>query len=195
MEVQRMSDLDPRQTALVLIDLQNGIVGMPVVPRSGPEVVAAGRALAERFRAAGATVVLVRVAWSDDLADVPPQRVDQPSTRRAGGLPAGWSTLVEGLVQPTDLVITKRQWGAFYGTELDLQLRRRGIRTIVLGGIATNFGVESTARQAWEHGYEVVLAEDACASVAVDLHDMAIRHIFPRLARVVHSTAVVFANV
>ena len=63
---------------------------------------------------------------------------------------------------PTDLVITKRQWGAFHGTELDLQLRRRGIRCIVLGGIATNIGVESTARAALELGYELVIAEDMC---------------------------------
>jgi nicotinamidase-related amidase len=189
-----MSDLDPRQTALVLIDLQHGIVGRPLAPRGGAQVVAAGRGLAERCRAAGATVVLVRVAWSDDLADMLTQRVDEPMPRPAGGLPVGWSGLVEGLVQPTDLVITKRQWGAFHGTELDLQLRRRGIRTVVLGGIATNFGVESTARQAWEHGYEVVLVEDACASVTQELHDMAIRHIFPRIARVMRCADVDFAK-
>ena len=56
----------------------------------------------------------------------------------------GWSELADGLAAAGDIVITKRQWGAFHGTELDLQLRRRGIRGIVLGGIATNFGVEFT---------------------------------------------------
>jgi nicotinamidase-related amidase len=79
--------------------------------------------------------------------------VDHPTPLPAGGLPAGWSDLVGGLAEAGDIGITKWQWGAFYGTELDLQLRRRGIRTIVLAGIATNFGVESTARQAWEHSY------------------------------------------
>jgi nicotinamidase-related amidase len=106
-------------------------------------------------------------------------------------LPPEWTELAEGLARPDDIIITKRQWGAFYGTELDLQLRRRGVSTIVLGGIATNFGVESTAREAWEHGYDVVLAEDACASVSVELHEAAIQHIFPRIARVVQSADIV----
>jgi nicotinamidase-related amidase len=195
MKVPTMPDLDPRSTALVLIDLQNGVLGMPLVPRSAMEVLAEGRSLAQRFRAAGAPVVLVRVAMADDFADAPGQAVDQPFSRPEGGLPAGWSTLVEGLAQPTDIIITKRQWGAFYGTELDLQLRRRGVKTIVLGGVATNFGVESTARQAWEHGYAVLLAEEACTSVSADLHDMAIQHVFPRIARVVRSAHISFPAV
>jgi nicotinamidase-related amidase len=187
-----MPDLDSRSTALVLIDLQNGIVGMPLAPRSGAQVVAAGASLAAEFRAAGAPVFLVRVAWADDFADAPKQIVDQPSRRPDAGLPPGWSMLVADLVRPTDFVITKRQWGAFHGTELDLQLRRRGIGSIVLGGIATNFGVESTARQAYEHGYEVVLVEDVCTSTSAELHDMAIRHIFPRIACVAASSAIHF---
>ncbi len=110
--------------------------------------------------------------------------------RPAGGLPAGWGELIDGLAEPGDIQIVKQQWGAFYGTGLDLQLRRRGIETVVLGGIATNFGVESTARQAWEHGYAVVLAEDACASLSAELHEMAIRYIFPRISRVAQSADV-----
>ncbi len=137
-----MPAFDPRTTALVLIDLQNGTIGGPLAPRSGAEVLATGRALARRFRSAGALVALARVTFAQDFADTPSQRVDQPFKRPESVLPAAWSTLAEGLAQPTDLVITKHQWGAFYGTELDLQLRRRGIRTVVLGGIATNFGVE-----------------------------------------------------
>ncbi|ACB95800.1 hydrolase [Beijerinckia indica] len=189
-----MSDLDPRTTALVLIDLQNGIASMPLAPRSGPETVAVGKTLAGRFRAAGALVVLVHVGFAEDFADAPSQLVDQPFALPEGGLPAGWTEFVEGLAQPKDIIITKRQWGAFHGTELDLQLRRRGIRTIVLGGIATNFGVESTARQAWEHGYEVLLAEDACSSFSKDLHTMAIQYIFPRITHVITSTAIGFAT-
>ena len=188
-----MIELDPRSTALVLIDLQNGILGMPLAPRSGAEVLAVGQGLAEKFRTAGAPVVLVQVAFAPDFADSPRQPVDAPMQRPAGGLPAGWSDLVDGLALPGDIRITKRHWGAFHGTELDLQLRRRGISTIVLGGIATNFGVESTARHAWEHGYAVVLAEDACTSLAADLHDMAVGRIFPRISRVVSSSAVGFA--
>ena len=188
-----MITLDVRSTALVLIDHQNGIVNRPAAPRTGPEALAAGRALAERFRAAKTPVVLVNVGWSSDFADALKQAVDQPMPRPPEGLPAGWSDLVEGLAQPGDIRVTKRQWGAFYGTDLELQLRRRGIRTIVLAGIATNFGVESTARQAWELGYEVVIVEDACTTVAAELHDMAIRLIFPRIARVSRSAEIMLA--
>jgi|SRR5579862_5121626 len=190
-----MIQLDPRTTALVLIDLQYGILGMPnLTPRPGVEILAAGRAMAERFRAAGANVVLVRVAFAPDYADALKQPVDMPMQRPPGGLPANWSMLAEGLAQPSDILIVKHQWSAFYGTELDLQLRRRGIATIVLGGISTNFGVESTARQAFEHGYAVVLAEDMCAGVASDLHEMAFRHIFPRIARVTTAAEITLAK-
>ena len=80
--------------------------------------------------------------------------------------------------------MTKRQWGAFYGTDLDLQLRRRGVRTIVLGGISTNYGVETTARDAWERNYNVVFAEDAMAARSAEDHAFAVTRIFPRIGRV-----------
>ena len=81
----------------------------------------------------------------------------------------------------SDIRITKRQWGAFYGTALDLQLRRRGITTIVLGGTSTNFGVESTARDAWERNYAIVFAEDAMSSFNAPAHTFAVENILPRL--------------
>ncbi len=181
--------LDPKSTALVLIDLQNGIVGMPTQPRGGADTLAAGKALAERFRAAGAPVVLVNVAFAPDFSDAPPANVDEPM-RATGGMPADWSDLAPGLAQPGDLRVTKRNWGAFHGTELDTILRRRGVTTIVLGGIATNMGVEGTAREAWAHGYDVVVVEDATSGLSSELHEMAIRHILPRLARIRSSAAV-----
>ncbi|MCX8255537.1 Isochorismatase family protein YecD [Beijerinckiaceae bacterium RH AL1] len=186
--------LDPKRTALVLIDLQNGIVGMPTQPRSGADTLAAGKALAERFRAAGAPVVLVNVAFAPDFADAPPSNVDEPMRLSAGGLPEGWSELAPGLAQASDIRVTKRNWGAFHGTELDTVLRRRGVTTIVLGGIATNMGVEGTAREAWAHGYDLVVVEDATSGVSTELHEMAFRHILPRLGRVRSSAAVQFAH-
>ena len=185
-----MIDLDPSTTALVLIDLQNGIVGMPLEPRGGDAVLAAGKALAAAFRAAKASVVLVHVGFAADFADAPPQAVDQPMSPPPGGFQKGWSDLAPGLAQSGDVIVLKRQWGAFHGTDLDLQLRRRRIRTIVLGGVATNFGVESTARQAWEHNYDVVLVEDAMASRTSALHEMAVTHIFPRLGHVTRAADV-----
>ncbi|WP_074182686.1 hydrolase, partial [Enterobacter hormaechei] len=84
----------------------------------------------------------------------------------------------------SDIEVTKRQWGAFYGTDLELQLRRRGIDTIILCGISTNIGVESTARNAWELGFNLVIAEDACSAASADQHQCSMTHIFPRIGRV-----------
>ncbi len=183
-----MATFSPQETALILIDLQKGIASRPELqPHSGDEVVARSKALAEKFRAAGALVVQVNVGWSADLADMPSQEVDEPMGLKPGALPPEWLEFVEGLKQPGDLVVTKRQWGAFHGTELDLQLRRRGIRRVVVGGIATNIGVESSVRAAWEHGYHVVVAEDLCATMSAEMHAFAFEKIFPRCARVLQS--------
>ncbi len=179
-----MLTLDPHTTALVLIDLQQGI--MPFAQANAAELVLANAAaLAQRFRALAAPVVLVRVGWSKDFGDSLKQTVDQPPPRTAGGLPDNWWEFpAELAVANGDIQITKRQWGAFYGTELDLQLRRRGVKTIVLAGIATNIGVESTARTAWELGYELVIVEDATSAPKADHHRFSIDNIMPRLGRV-----------
>jgi nicotinamidase-related amidase len=175
--------LDPRSTALALIDLQRGIVGRPVAPHSAAEVVEQARRLAVRCREVGATVVLVRVAHAADGRDRLAPRVD--AAPWGGAVPADFSELVPDIgPREGDIVITKRQWGAFYGTELDLELRRRRIRTIVLGGIATNFGVESTARDAYERGYEQVFVEDAMAAMTPEAHRFAVATIFPRIGLV-----------
>jgi nicotinamidase-related amidase len=182
-----MIELDPPSTALVLIDLQKGILGNTLAPTTADELLARGQALAERFRAAKATVVLVNVGFSADGGDMLRQRVDEAMAVPKAGFPAGWSDFPPGLMQPGDLKITKHQWGAFYGTELDLQLRRRGIHTIVLGGVSTQIGVESTARQAYEHGYELLIVKDATTSSVAEGHEMSMKHILPRLARLVQS--------
>jgi nicotinamidase-related amidase len=182
-----MIELDPRISALVLIDLQKGILGRALTPVTGQELLVRGQALAERFRAAKATIVLVNVAFSPDGADMLRQPVDQSWPVPAGGFPVGWNEFPPGLMQSGDLQITKRQWGAFYGTDLDLQLRRRRIRTIVLGGVSTEIGVESTARQAYEHGYELLIVQDAITSSVAEGHEMSIKHIMPRIGRIVQS--------
>ena len=179
-------------TALVIIDLQNGIVEMPLQPRSGLVVVANAMKLAQRFRHASSPVILVNVAWSRDYSDALRQPVDHPHSGPPGGFADGWSDIVDGLRQPGDILVTKHQWGAFFGTDLDIQLRRRGIRDIVLGGIATNIGVESTARQAWEHNYGVILAEDATASLTAEMHQFTIKNIFPLISRVTRSEEISF---
>jgi nicotinamidase-related amidase len=184
--------IDLSKSALVLIDLQKGIVGRETQPHAAADVVKRSALLAARFRQAKAPVVLVNVAFSADFADALKQEVDLKF--QMGQLPPDWTEIVAELgAEPSDLRVTKRQWGAFYGTELDLQLRRRGVTTIVLGGISTNIGVESTARAAYEHGYSLVLVEDAMASMAADEHTFAITKIFPRLG-LVRSTQEVLAG-
>jgi nicotinamidase-related amidase len=83
--------------------------------------------------------------------------------------------------------VTKRQWGAFHGTDLEVQLRRRGVKTVALGGVATNFGVESTARAAWEIGFDVVIVEDITSTATVEMHEFALKKIFPRISRVTNA--------
>lgn len=183
--------LAPSTTALVLIDLQRGIVARDTKPHAATDVVARAARLAACFRSAGALVVLVHVDYASDGGDILKTPTD---SRVAMVRAADWAELVPEVgPRERDVVVTKRQWGAFYGTELDLQLRRRGITTIVLGGIATNFGVESTARDAWERSYAVVFAEDAMAGITAEAHEFAVTTIFPRLGRVRTSDEIVDA--
>ncbi|MGW6399643.1 hydrolase [Streptomyces sp. NPDC055134] len=174
-----LTTLDER-TALVVVDLQRGIVGAPTTPYSGPEVVARSVELADAFRAHGLPVVLVRVSAAPDGADAVPGRNETQG--RTGARPEGWDVIVDELSgHPEDITVTKRNWGAFFGTDLDLQLRRRGITQVVLTGVATSIGVESTARAAHEHGYHVTLATDAMTDLDVEAHRNSIERIFPRL--------------
>jgi nicotinamidase-related amidase len=179
-----MITLSAATTALVLVDLQKGIVARQFAPYSGEAVLAKGKELARRFRGAKSPVVLVNVAFAPDLGDALKAPVDRPMQAPPGGFPKDWSELADGLAEASDLKVTKRQWGAFHGTDLDLQLRRRGVTTVVIGGIATNMGVESTARAAHEHGYAVVLAEDAATTFSAEMHAFAFEHVFPHLGRV-----------
>ncbi|MGD1037722.1 MAG: hydrolase [Roseiarcus sp.] len=186
-----MLSLNPKSAALVLIDLQKGVLAMPIAPHSAAEVIENSARLGARLKQAGGVVAPVHVAFSPDGADRLRQAVDAsfPSAPR----PADWSDLAPEIARlPADFVIVKRQWGAFYGTELDLQLRRRGVDTIVLTGVATNFGVESTAREAWQCGYSVVVAEDAVGSVSEAMHRFSIENVLPRIARI-RSTAEILA--
>jgi nicotinamidase-related amidase len=180
-------ELNAKTTALVLIDLQKGVLAMSVAPHPAATIHERSMQLALRFRASCSPVVWVRASFASDFADAPRAKVDLPSNFRA--LPPGWDEFPQPL-DPADVIVTKRQWGAFYGTDLDLQLRRRGMRTIVLGGIATSIGVESTARSAWEHGYELVICEDLCADLSAETHASSFKHIFPRLARIGSSQAI-----
>ena len=174
--------INPSTAALILVDLQRGVVSRQTSPHSVKATVDTASKLADACRKAGITVFLVRVDVSDFqriVADTPMRAPDAPPPP-----PSASEPLPEVGPKEGDIVITKKQWGAFYGTELDLQLRRRSIRTIIIGGIATNFGVESTARTAMELGYELVFVEDAMTSLGAGAHEFAVQTIFPRMGRV-----------
>lgn len=175
-------ELTAAKTALVVIDLQAGILARQVAPHASADVLDRSAKMCARFRAAGAQVVLVRVSFAADGSDALSQPCDEPMARAR---PDGWDVLSPAIGSgERDIHITKHQWGAFYGTELDLQLRRRGITTLVMCGISTNFGVESTARDGWERGYSIVFVEDAMASFDAAAHTFAVKNIFVRLGRV-----------
>lgn len=164
--------LDPN-TALIVVDLQKGIVGLPVIhPIDG--VIERARALAGAFRERGLPVVLVNVAGGA------PGRTEQPP--QTGARPDGWTDLVPELDrQAGDIVVTKRTWGAFASTDLEARLKARGVTQVVIAGVATGTGVEATARQAYEAGFNVTLALDAMTDMRPEAHDYSIRNIFPRL--------------
>src|SRR5580692_164893 len=184
--------LDPQKTALVLIDLQNAILGMTPAPHSADKVVGNSVKLANAFRAKGAPVVYVRV----DLNDFLKLPADQPHNRGDKPLPAAASEITPSAgFQHGDILVTKRHWGAFAGTDLEQQLKSRGIDTVVLTGISTNVGVESTARQGTGLGFAFVLVEDACSSQNAEHHRFAFEKIFPRLARIRATDEVIAALV
>jgi nicotinamidase-related amidase len=159
--------VDAKHTALVLVDLMERIVGLPLGPRSGGKVVETAISLAKAFRRAGATVVVVRVE-RPNVAEQPPG-----------------SELVGEVAEADDILIVKRTIGGFQGTGLHEQLQARGIATLVFAGIATNMGVESTARAASDHGYDVVFVEDAMAALTTEEHHASVTYDFPRFGDVV----------
>lgn len=166
-----LSQLDAH-AALVVIDLQKGIVALPSV-HPMTDVIANVAALARAFRARGLPVVLVNVA------DRPPGRTEAVMNFTP---PPDWTDLIPELErQDSDYTVTKRNIGAFYGTALELILRRRGVTQVFLTGVATGIGVEATARQAFDQGYNVVAVTDAMTDLDPASHSHAVEKVFPRI--------------
>ncbi|MCD1259265.1 isochorismatase family protein [Paenibacillus athensensis] len=178
---------DPSTTAIVVIDLQ-GWLGNNYAPYTAKEVIGRSAQLVQAFRRAGSFVALVRVT-SSDFGDLPRPRLDHPLPPMT--LTDGWDEIVPEIgVTATDHLVTKKQWSAFYGTDLDLQLRRRGIKTIVLCGIASGLGVDTTAREAFQLGYELVFAIDAMTGFSEAEHAHVRDVIFPRIGRIRETQAI-----
>lgn len=170
-----VTELDPK-TALVIIDLQKGVVALQAAhPMDG--VIAKSRELADAFRAYGLPVVLVNVSGA-------PSGRTERNRGAAGGAqrPEGWDILIDELgQQPTDHPVTKYTRGAFTGTDLEEYLKGEGVTQIVLTGVATSSGVESTARHAHELGFNVTLATDAMTDMSAESHDNSVQRVFPGL--------------
>ncbi len=167
-----LSALDDR-TALVVIDLQKGIASLPSV-HPVAEVVERANVLGEAFRRRGLPVILVTVGGA------PSGRVERPSN--VADLPDGWSDLIPELdIQSDDHRVVKHTWGAFTNTDLEAHLKAAGVTQIVVVGVATSIGVESTARHARELGFNVTLAIDAMTDLSLEAHDNSVLRIFPRL--------------
>jgi nicotinamidase-related amidase len=173
--------LDQHKTALVLIDLQYGIVTKPAQPYASTAVVEQCRSMAEAFRSKRLNVVYVHV----DLGNLLPLISDRSLRDPNAAPPSNALELVPYAgFQKGDLLVTKRHWSAFGQTSLEALLRERGVETVVLAGISTNFGVESTARHAVALGFQVVIAENACSSISTAAHRFAMETVFPLIARV-----------
>jgi nicotinamidase-related amidase len=166
-----LSEIDP-VAALIVIDMQKGIVGLPTThPTSA--IAARTAKLAAAFRAKALPVVLVNVAGRA------PGRTE---TRLNFSPPADWTELIPELDrQPSDHLVTKNQVGAFYGTALEMILRRRAVTQVVLAGIATSAGVEATARNAYDLGFNVTLVVDAMTDLSEEAHRHSVEKIFPRI--------------
>jgi nicotinamidase-related amidase len=177
-----ISTLDEK-SALLVVDLQKGIAGLPTA-HPMKDVVAAAVTLTEAFRDRGLPVVLINV----DAAA--PGRAER--ARPNIPMPSDWTDLLPELKrQPGDHLVTKRTWGAFTGTDLEQYLKGNGVTQVVIAGVATSAGVESTARHAHELGFNVALATDAMTDMNSDAHDRSMRLIFPRIGETGTSTEIV----
>jgi nicotinamidase-related amidase len=167
-----LTTLDPK-TALIVIDLQKGIVALPTA-HPAADIVKRAVALTEAFRRHRLPVVFVTVGGGAG------GRTEQ--SRGAAQFPPGWADLIPEMnQQPDDHAVIKHTWGAFTGTDLAVHLKQLGITQVVIAGIATSIGVESTARQAHELGLNVTLAVDAMTDMNADAHANSVVRIFPRL--------------
>jgi nicotinamidase-related amidase len=168
--------LDPR-TALVVVDLQKGTIGNNPMAHQAQDVIGRAAELAAAFRQRGLPVVLV------NHAGTPAGRTQYG--QGGGDWPPELTELMPGLgAEPSDLRVTKRGWGAFASTDLDPRLKSLGVTQVVIAGVATSYGVESTARDAYDRGYHVTVAADAVTDPTLEGHQHSLARVFPALGQV-----------
>jgi len=176
------------KTALVVIDLQNIVLNMEYSPHTSSELIQNTSKLVNAFTEKGGFVVLVKVAHVDEK-DKP--KINMKLKINPESFPKDWDNLVPEIANAKNAyTITKRRFGAFFGTDLDLQLRCRGIDTIVLCGVSTGFGVDTTAREAFQYGYNIIFVEDGMSASTKGEHECIYKYIFPKIGKIRTSEAV-----
>jgi nicotinamidase-related amidase len=168
-----LTTLDPK-TALIVVDLQKGLLSYPTATPIA-DIAKRAALLIESFRHHSLPIVLVNVTGRA------PGRTEQTRTSSAETSADFAEFLPELNQQPHDHVVTKKTWGAFTHTDLDAYLKTKGITQVVILGVATSVGVESTARHAHELGYHVTLAIDAMTDMSEEAHQYVIAKVFPKL--------------
>jgi nicotinamidase-related amidase len=180
------SKIDLKKTAIVIIDLQKGIAYRDnITPHSSETVINNNILLTNKLKNTDVLIVMVHVKnygpeTLHPITDAPSLTPHQlPDDFSDFVMPIAYDETVNNVIH-----IAKHNWGAFYGTDLDLQLRRRDIDTIILTGIATTVGVDTTAREAYQHGYNLICVEDAMSNMDAKYHYQTIEKTFKRIARV-----------
>jgi nicotinamidase-related amidase len=179
---------DPTRTALLVMDYQVGILHR--LPDTEALLGRVGAAIAD-VRARGGHVGWVRVAFDDaDFDAIPGSSVMAslltPESRAAMHADAPTSQIdVRLSPQPHDVAVRKTRVGAFTTTDLDRQLRDRGVTTLLLAGISTSGVVLSTVREAMDRDYRIVVLNDACADPEPETHAFLTGTVFPRHTTVI----------
>jgi nicotinamidase-related amidase len=179
------AQIDPRRTALLVMDYQNGILDR--IEASTALLEAAHEAI-ELVRSRGGTIGYVRVGFAEDQVPTGTmgRRIGREAARTMFAADAPGTQIHDRIApQDGDIVVRKTRVGAFGTTDLDGQLRVRGIDTLVLAGISTSGVVLSTVRDGHDRDYRLVLVADLCADPESDVHDFLIERVLPRQADVI----------
>jgi nicotinamidase-related amidase len=181
------SKIDPRSTALLVMDYQSGITGM--IENSDALVERARQAI-ETVRRHGGHIGYVRVAFTPDEYEAIPETNKGFAAAKASGRPFfddSPTTVIDARIAPHtgDIVVRKSRVGAFSTTDLNEQLRRREVDTLILAGISTSGVVLSTVRDAADKDYRLFVLADACADPNAAVHETLIGEVFPRQADII----------
>ncbi|GAK30139.1 isochorismatase [Weissella oryzae SG25] len=178
--------LDLKTTALVVIDLQKGIAERTgLAPEDGQTIVKRNNELLAQLKNTPALIALIRVKNNGGERFTPAtDQVSLGSNQPSQDFTAYSTAIANDVMADNVIKVNKHNWGAFYGTDLDVQLRRRGIKTVILTGIATSIGVDTTAREAAQAGYDLILVPEAMTDMSEEAHDLTVKHIFPRLGKI-----------